>query len=114
MNEKLTAVPKATEPAPADPYETSLFAAELGDEVPTLDLHGVSVDEALYEVENFLHRKHPPGTDAVRIVHGRGTQKLRDAVHRWLRMQTEFVGAFRDSRRPGETGGVTVVAFRKD
>lgn len=100
--------PKETEPQ--NRHESAIMAAELGGQVPTLDLHGQNADEALLSLENFLFQRHPPG-EALRIIHGRGEQILKTAVHKWLKKNTEHVAYFRDSQLPREMGGVTYVVM---
>lgn len=54
--------------------------------VPTeLNLLGKRVDEALDAVEKFLDDALLAGHKFVRIVHGKGTGKLRQAIHDYLR-----------------------------
>ena len=54
--------------------------------VPTeLNLLGKRVDEALDAVEKFLDDALLAGHKVVRIVHGKGTGRLRQAIHDYLR-----------------------------
>ena len=103
-----------SEPAQTNPYETAIFAAELGGDVPTIDLHGMHLDDIDRELGHFVYAKHPPGTEALKIVHGRGTQKLRKAVHDWLKKHPDVVAYFRDAAAASQQGGVTFVALFKD
>jgi DNA mismatch repair protein MutS2 len=50
-----------------------------------LSLRGMTVDEALEKLDSYLDRAFVSGLPYVRIVHGKGTGKLRDAVRRELR-----------------------------
>jgi DNA mismatch repair protein MutS2 len=50
-----------------------------------LSLRGFTVDEALEKLDGYLDRAFVAGLPYVRIVHGKGTGKLRDAVRRELR-----------------------------
>jgi DNA mismatch repair protein MutS2 len=50
-----------------------------------LSLRGFTVDEALEKLDGYLDRAFMAGLPFVRIVHGKGTGKLRDAVRRELR-----------------------------
>jgi DNA mismatch repair protein MutS2 len=50
-----------------------------------LSLRGMTVDEALEKLDGYLDRAFVAGLPYVRIVHGKGTGKLRDAVRRELR-----------------------------
>jgi DNA-nicking Smr family endonuclease len=84
--------------------------------VPTLDLHGLGVREAVDETERFLRHAHALGDPVVRIVYGKGHGSpggrgvLRDVIPRWL----EHEGAAlveRFERLPdasGADGAVTV------
>ena len=93
--------------------EPTLFAAELSDAVPSVDLHGSRVHEAIAEVERLIHGAFMNGDEAVKIIHGRGTGKLKTAVEQCLRENKEIVAAFRGSSRPHEQGAVIVVALHK-
>ncbi len=92
-------------------YSSALFAAELG-EVPTLDLHGEFADNVRYTLDDFIQREVQYGSEAVKIIHGLGSGKLHDAVHKLLRTH-KLVAAFRDSGNPREAGGATVVALQR-
>ncbi len=77
--------------------------------VPTeLHLRGLRVEQALYELEKYLDQAVIAGHARVRIVHGKGTGAVRQAVHQRLR-ESALVKSF----RLGESGegdtGVTVV-----
>lgn len=58
--------------------------------VPTLDLHGLGVRDALEETEGFLRAAHAQGEAVVRIVYGKGHGSpggrgvLREVIPRWL------------------------------
>ncbi|NPA26702.1 MAG: endonuclease MutS2 [Chloroflexi bacterium] len=75
---------------------------------PELHLRGLTVDEALERLERYLERAYLAGMPFVRIVHGKGSGTLREAVHRFLRTYPH-VRRF-TLGRPGEGDrGVTVV-----
>ena len=77
---------------------------------PPLELHlrGLRVDEALDELEKRLDAAFLAGMPFIRIVHGKGTGRLRQAVRRALR-DNRYVHRF-ESGKPVEGGeGVTVV-----
>jgi DNA mismatch repair protein MutS2 len=77
---------------------------------PALELHlrGMRVDEALIDLERHLDSAYLAGMPFVRIVHGKGTGALRDAVRSALR-GNRYVRSF-ESGGPAEGGeGVTVV-----
>jgi DNA-nicking Smr family endonuclease len=58
--------------------------------VPTLDLHGLGVREAVEETERFLRHAQAIREPVVRIVYGKGhgspggTGVLREVIPRWL------------------------------
>lgn len=49
-----------------------------------LDLHCLTIDEALPKLEQFLHASFQAGLYRVWIVHGKGTGVLRQEVGRYL------------------------------
>jgi len=49
-----------------------------------LRLRRLTVDEALYRLDQYLYDAFMAGLSSVRIVHGKGTGKLRHAVHESL------------------------------
>ncbi|MFC1936268.1 endonuclease MutS2 [Chloroflexota bacterium] len=76
-----------------------------------LSLRGQAVDEALDSLENYIDRAYAAGLPYVRIVHGKGTGKLRDAVRQELRSHS-LVSRF-EPGGPSEGGdGVTVAFFK--
>ena len=60
------------------------------DLMPTLDLHGLGVQDALKETEQFLRDAQAAGLGSVRIVYGKGRGSrggrgvLREVIPRWL------------------------------
>ncbi len=72
-----------------------------------LDLRGQTVDEMLIELDRYLDTAYLAGLPLVRIIHGKGTGALRQAVRDQLRNHP-LVGSFRtgESNEGGE--GVTV------
>jgi DNA-nicking Smr family endonuclease len=58
--------------------------------MPTLDLHGLGVQDALRETEQFLRDAQEVGLASVRIVYGKGRRSaggrgvLRQVIPRWL------------------------------
>ena len=53
--------------------------------IPTqIHLRRLTVDEALYRLDQYLDAAFMAGHSAVRIVHGKGTGTLREAVWQWL------------------------------
>ena len=58
--------------------QAKIFAAELGAEMPELDLHGLYPVEALEKLELFLFKNKDE--QMCRIIYGAGTGKLREVV----------------------------------
>jgi DNA mismatch repair protein MutS2 len=46
-----------------------------------LRLRHLTVDEALWQLDQYLNDAFMAGLSSVRIVHGKGTGKLRRAIH---------------------------------
>lgn len=72
-----------------------------------VDLHGLTVDEAITRVERTVNDALLADAAELRLIHGRGGGRIRGAVHRWLR-DTPAVRGFRLD--PGNAG-VTIVIF---
>lgn len=87
-------------------YEREIFAAELG-EASSVDLHGMRAVEALDVLEPFLHREIMRGTRVLKIIHGRGSGRLREKIHAWLDTQKNLVPYYRDAVDTKAQGGVT-------
>ena len=78
------------------------------------NLLGLTVDEALPEVDSFIDRAILNGQTVVYLIHGNGTGALRTAIHKHLR-GNRMVKSFRLGRYgEGESGeaGVTVVELK--
>ncbi|MEP7135054.1 MAG: endonuclease MutS2 [Chloroflexota bacterium] len=77
-----------------------------------LNLRGKLVDEGLDELEKYLERAYSAGLLFVRIVHGKGTGRMRDAVRNALK-SSSYVASFEEPK-DGEGGaGVTVATMAK-
>jgi DNA mismatch repair protein MutS2 len=72
-----------------------------------VDLHGLSTDEAIAVVLGAIDQAIRRGADRLEIVHGRGTGRLKVAVHRYL----EGVAVVRAFRLDVHNPGVTWVHF---
>jgi len=68
-----------------------------------VDLHGLTVEEALARLVNEIDRAIMKGADRVEVVHGKGSGRIKHAVHRHL-ASISAVADFRvDDRNPGVT-----------
>lgn len=80
---------------------------------PEINLLGKTVDEAISELDKYLDDAYLAHLPSVRIVHGKGTGALRNAVSNHLR-KTKYVTSY----RPGEYGegdaGVTIAVFKEN
>ena len=101
---RLTRVDDEPEPGPAQ------VSIDLGPALPTveLDLRGYRADEALIKVEEFLDKALRDGLSSVRIIHGRGTGALRNAVRELLRRHPLARSFAAESRERGGDGATIV------
>jgi len=80
---------------------------------PPLELHlrGLNVDEALEVLEQRLDAAYLAGLPFIRVVHGKGTGKLRQAIRESLQ-DNRYVASFEpgSAREGGE--GVTVIRLK--
>ena len=73
-----------------------------------LDLHGLIVEEALAQLTDEIDRSLLRGADRIEVIHGKGSGRVKHAVHRHLASMS-VVARFRvDPVNPG----VTWVHFR--
>ena len=78
-----------------------------------LDLHRLTVDEALPKIDDFLNDTYCAGLHYVRIVHGKGSGVLRQEVSRYLATHP-LVKSFRSADRfNGSIGATEVVLIDK-
>ncbi|MCM1467370.1 MAG: endonuclease MutS2 [Alistipes sp.] len=76
-----------------------------------INLIGLTVDEAMVELDKYLDDAYLSKIPQVRIVHGKGTGALRSAVHNKLK-KTKYIKEFRlGVFGEGETG-VTIAEFK--
>jgi DNA mismatch repair protein MutS2 len=93
----------AAHSAPAAAAPSDAVRIRLG----SLDLHGCTVEEAQRAVEARLDAALRAGLDHLDIIHGRGTVRVKHAVHQFLR----DVGAVRHFEVTRDNPGVTRVFF---
>jgi len=81
-------------------------------ESPGLELHlrGMTMEEAIPQLEQYIDRAYVSGLPFVRIVHGKGTGVLRRAVHDYLR-RLDFIEDYGPAPRREGGDGVTMVRF---
>lgn len=88
----------------ADP----LFAAQFDERIPVLDLHGLTVYNAEHELDAFLHLNQSKNEAVVKIIHGKGSGQLREAMKQFLGKHP-LVKRFEDAQAPHEQAGVLYV-----
>ena len=76
-----------------------------------VNLIGMTTDEALPVMEKYLDDAYLAHLQSVRVVHGRGTGALKNAVHKRLR-QLKYVKEFRLGQFGEGDSGVTIVTFK--
>ncbi|HEX9839495.1 MAG TPA: endonuclease MutS2 [Anaerolineales bacterium] len=77
-----------------------------------LNLRGKLVEDGLEELERYLERAYSSGLLFVRIVHGKGTGKLREAVRNALK-DSPYVASFEEPKDNEGGAGVTVAKMAK-
>jgi len=76
-----------------------------------LNIIGQTTDEGVYNVEKFLDEAITRNIDTVKIIHGRGTGKLKSAVHACLK-SNKCVKEYRLGDYNEGNGGVTIVKLK--
>lgn len=76
-----------------------------------LDLRGKTIEESLMEVDSVLDHASLMGTGIVRIIHGKGTGALRNAVQQHLK-RCKNVKSFRLGSYGEGDSGVTIVEMK--
>ena len=89
-------------PAPADAVVPPTVASKR--KAPgSIDLHGMHVDDALRAVESAINDCVLAGANQLEVIHGLGSGKIKNALHRML-ADTTVVKSFRlDLTNPGIT-----------
>jgi DNA mismatch repair protein MutS2 len=106
---------KKTRPAPpttgeAHPAAQSAFHASPGME---LDLRGQRVEDALIALERHIEAAYLSGLPFVRIIHGKGTGRLRQVVRQALRESSQ-VGSWITGQENEGGDGVTIAKMSSE
>ncbi len=72
-----------------------------------ISLRGKLVEDGLDELEKYLEKAYAAGLPFVRIVHGKGTGKMRDAVRNALK-ENPYVKSFEEAHENEGGAGVTI------
>jgi DNA mismatch repair protein MutS2 len=78
---------------------------------PEINLLGMTGDEAVAVLDKYLDDAYLSHLKSVRVVHGKGTGALRQAVHKYLRRQ-KIVDEFHLAEFGEGDAGVTIVSFK--
>lgn len=73
------------------------------EQLHSIDLHGLTVEEALRRAEAHLDQAILAGLGEVRVVHGLGTGKIQRALHQWLASARHIQGFKVEEGNPGVT-----------
>ncbi len=76
-----------------------------------IKLIGMRTDEAIAKLDKYLDDAYIAHLPSVRIVHGKGTGALRDAVHQHLKRQ-KYVKSFKLAEFGEGDAGVTIAEFK--
>jgi dsDNA-specific endonuclease/ATPase MutS2 len=94
---------QAAKPAPEATVLPPAAAARDARRFGSLDLHGMTVPEALAALPVFLDRAIREGLTQVEIIHGISGGRLRVAVRDYLAKAPAVTMAVRDEKNPGVT-----------
>lgn len=92
-------------------HDAQFAEAELDPHIAALDLHGASVAEAHHVTDLFLDQSFIRREQVVKIIHGKGSGALRDALAPFLRRHGH-VAAIHQSLREDELGAVIYVILK--
>jgi DNA mismatch repair protein MutS2 len=90
--------------------ETGMAAAQ---QITTeISLRGMTVDEALYDLEKYLDQAILAGLSRFRVIHGKGTGVLRQAVQQYLK-ENPMVKSVQFAEQNEGGLGATIVEIRR-
>jgi DNA mismatch repair protein MutS2 len=92
-------------PSQKDPPSAPPRADEDRREIRTLDLHGMTVEQARDALLAFLNGALLDGLAEIHVLHGIGTGRIKRAVHEHLRT----IGAVKHVRAHPSNPGITIV-----
>lgn len=97
---------KQSKPAEKTQYRASVNKAK--SIKPEINLLGMTVDEAVMELDKYLDDACLSHLNQVRVVHGKGTGALRKGIHEYLKRQS-YIKSFRLGEFGEGDAGVTIV-----
>lgn len=78
---------------------------------PEINVIGQNIEDAIYVIDKYLDNCIMSGISPIRIVHGKGTGKLREGIHQYLKKHSH-VKSFRIGTFGEGEMGVTVVELK--
>ena len=84
---------------------------KLSSTVPEIDLHALTVEEAISKLAGFIQDVYSAGASQALVVHGKGTGVLRTEVRRYLSRHS-LVYHYGEADRFHGGPGATQVIFR--
>ena len=103
--------PKGTLPQTTVRQQSSAVRRPSSSPGMEVDLRGLMSEDALDKMERYMEQAYLAGLPFVRIIHGKGTGKLRQAVREALRGH-EYVKSFEEGGDKEGGEGVTVAKLR--
>ena len=79
---------------------------------PEINVIGLNIEEATHIVDKYLDDANLSTLETVRIVHGKGTGKLRTGIHTFLKKHPHVKSYRMGTYGEGEMG-VTIVTLKK-
>ncbi len=98
-------------PAGSRPLRDSTRSLSSDEAVTVLDVRGRTVEEALDMAITALDRAVLAGAQSIRIIHGHGTGRLRQALRAYLK-DSPYVAGYRSGERMEGGDGVTIVELK--
>ena len=109
----LQAVQPAVQPRPAAPDRGPTLAPFTPSPGMELDLRGQRAEDALEALERYLESAYLSGMPYVRVIHGKGTGRLRQVIREAL-AQFEFVTSWESGGETEGGDGVTVARIARE
>lgn len=78
---------------------------------PELDIRGYMADDGWFAVDKYIDEAIMSGVNTIRIIHGKGTGALRNALHNFMR-NDKRISSFRLGAYGEGDAGVTVVELK--
>lgn len=109
--ERISQAPESPKIVSKSPSTASVKNAKAYSISSEINLLGKTVDEAIYELDKYLDDAYLAHLSQVRVVHGKGTGALRQAVQKYLK-KASYVAEYRAGEYGEGDAGVTIVTFK--